>query len=68
MATVKVSSKFQIVIPIEIRDQFHLSPGQQVQIIPYNDRIEIVPEKKISNMRGFLRGIDTSFKRESDRL
>ena len=68
MTTVTVSPKYQIVIPREIRDQFHLIPGQKVQIIPYNNRIEVIPERKISEMRGFLRGIDTSFKRESDRL
>ncbi len=68
MTTVTVSPKFQIVIPREIRDQFHLVPGQKVQIIPYNNRIEVVPERKISDMRGFLSGINTSFDRESDRL
>jgi AbrB family looped-hinge helix DNA binding protein len=68
MTTVTVSPKFQIVIPRKVRDQFHLIPGQKVQIIPYNNRIEIIPERKISDMRGFLRGIDTSLKRESDRV
>jgi AbrB family looped-hinge helix DNA binding protein len=68
MTTVTVSPKYQIVIPKEIRNKFHLIPGQKVQVIPYNNRIEVIPEKKISDMRGFLRGIDTSVKRESDRL
>ncbi len=67
MATVTVSPKFQIVIPREIRERFQLSPGQKVQVIPYSNRIEIIPERKISDMRGFLRGIDTSFERETDR-
>jgi len=68
MATVTLSPKYQIVIPREIRDAFHLSPGQKVQLIPYANRIEVIPEKKISDMRGFLHGIDTLFERESDRL
>ncbi len=68
MTTVTISPKYQIVIPKEIRNKFHLIPGQKVQVIPYNNRIEVIPEKKISDMRGFLRGIDTSFERESDRL
>ncbi len=67
MTTVTVSQKFQIVIPQKIRDRFHIIPGQKVQIIPFNNRIETIPEKKISDRRGFLRGIDTSFERESDR-
>ncbi|MBT4289989.1 MAG: AbrB/MazE/SpoVT family DNA-binding domain-containing protein [Deltaproteobacteria bacterium] len=68
MTTVTVSPKYQIVIPKEIRDKFHLSAGQKVQIIPFSNRIEVIPERKISDMRGFLKGIDTSFSKESDRL
>ncbi len=68
MTTVTVSPKYQIVIPREIRDKFHLSPGQKVQIIPFSNRIEVIPERKISDMRGFLKGIDTSFNKEPDRL
>ena len=68
MTIVTISPKYQIVIPNEIRNKFHLIPGQKVQVIPYANRIEVIPEKKISDMRGFLRGIDTSVERESDRL
>ena len=68
MKTVTVSPKYQIVIPREVRDKFHLIPGQKVQVIPYGNRIELIPEKQISDMRGFLRGIDTSIEKESDRL
>ncbi len=68
MTTVTVSPKFQIVIPREVRDKFNLIPGQKVHVIPYANRIEVIPEKQISDMRGFLRGIDTSIKKEPDRL
>ncbi len=68
MTTVTVSPKYQIVIPREVRDKFNLIPGQKVQVIPYANRIEVIPEKQISDMRGFLRGIDTSIEKESDRL
>ncbi|MCG8639710.1 MAG: AbrB/MazE/SpoVT family DNA-binding domain-containing protein [Desulfobacterales bacterium] len=68
MTKVTLSPKFQIVIPKEIRKKFQLTPGQKVQLIPYSHRIEVIPERKISDMRGFLRGIDTSFEREADRL
>jgi AbrB family looped-hinge helix DNA binding protein len=68
MTTVIVSPKYQIVIPRDIRDKHHLIPGQKVQVISYSNRIEVIPEKKISDMRGFLKGIDTSFEREVDRL
>ncbi len=44
-----------------------LRPGQKVQAIPYEDRIELIPVRRMKEMRGFLRGIDTSVEREPDR-
>lgn len=68
MNSVTISPKYQIVIPKKIRELLHLIPGQKVQAIPYEDRVEIIPERKISDMRGFLKGIDVSFEREGDRV
>lgn len=67
MVTAKISPKFQVVIPKKIRDSLNLSPGQKVQMISYGNRIEIIPLKEISEMRGFLKGIDTTVEREPDR-
>ena len=67
MNAVTLSPKFQIVIPQEVRDQVHLEAGQQMQIIAYNDRIELIPIQSPSRMRGFLKGIDTTVPREDDR-
>ena len=68
METVTISSKFQIVIPRSIRESLGLRPGQKFQAIQYGDRIELVPVRPICEMRGFLKGIDTTIERESDRL
>ena len=68
MAPVTISPKFQVVIPREVREKMRLTPGQKVQMIPYGDRIEMVPVRPISSMRGFLRGMDRSLERERDRL
>ena len=68
MLSVKVSPKYQIVIPKEIRESLQVSPGQRMQVVQYEDRIELIPERDISEFEGFLRGIDTSFDRESDRV
>lgn len=68
MLSVKVSPKFQVVIPKEIRESLHLSPGQRLQVIQYDNRIELIPERDISELEGFLKGINTSFNREKDRL
>jgi AbrB family looped-hinge helix DNA binding protein len=68
MGTVTLSPKFQVVIPKPIREKLSLSPGQRIQVIAYDGRIELIPLRPIKEMRGFLKGIDTSVEREADRL
>ena len=68
METVTVSPKFQVVIPKEIRESLKLAPGQKIQALLYENRIELIPVRPIKKMRGFLKGIDTSIGRETDRL
>ena len=68
METITISPKFQVVIPKRIRDSLHLRPGQKVQAIQLENRIELVPVLPVEQMRGFLRGIDTTVPREGDRV
>lgn len=68
MLTVKVSPKFQVVIPKEIRESLHVLPGQRMQVVQYENRIELILERDVSELEGFLQGINTEFKREKDRL
>lgn len=68
MLTVKVSPKFQVVIPKEIRESLHVLPGQRMQVIQYENRIELILERDVSELEGFLQGINIEFKREKDRL
>ncbi|MBI2527559.1 MAG: AbrB/MazE/SpoVT family DNA-binding domain-containing protein [Candidatus Rokubacteria bacterium] len=68
MDTVTISPKFQVVIPRGIRKSLGLVPGQKVQALVYEDRIELIPLRPIRRMRGFLRGIDTTVPRERDRV
>ena len=63
-----ISPKYQIVIPKKIRKSLQLKPGQKVHVIQSAHRIELIPEKPLSEMRGFLKGIDTGFLRNGDRL
>ncbi|RLE33770.1 MAG: AbrB family transcriptional regulator [Acidobacteria bacterium] len=67
MQTVTVSPKFQIVIPKLIRDALHLRPGQKLKIMEFDGRIELIPDRTISELHGFLKGINTDFIREGDR-
>ena len=62
-----ISPKYQIVIPKRVREQFDLKPGQVLQVIAMPGRIELVPSRSVSTLRGFLEG-DNTFERESDRL
>ena len=65
---VTVSPKYQIVIPKLIRDALHLRPGQKNKMTEYDGRIELIPDRDISELKGFLKGINTEFVREDDRL
>ena len=68
MQTVTVSPKFQVVIPRPVRDNLHLRPGQKMQVVEYAGRVELIPERDISELRGFVKGIDTALAREADRI
>jgi AbrB family looped-hinge helix DNA binding protein len=67
MPAVKVSPRFQIVIPRSVREALQITPGQELEVIAHGDRIELIPIKPMRKMRGFVRGIDTSVDREADR-
>ena len=68
MQSVTVSPKYQVVIPKNVIESLKLQPGQKMQIVEYAGRIELIPERDIKELRGFLKGINTEFKREEDRL
>jgi len=68
MSTVTISPKFQVVIPKAIRESLRLVPGQKVQAVEYENRIELIPVRPIKEMQRFLRGIDTTVERDEDRV
>ena len=68
MSIVTISPKLQVVIPQQIREAMGLAPGQKVQAIQYEDRIEFIPLRSVKSMRGFVRGIDTRVPRDRDRV
>lgn len=69
MDAVTISTKYQVVIPKPVRERLHLRPGQMVQVLTYGDRIEFLPIKSAREVRGLLRGLDTSFERDrADRV
>jgi len=66
MDTVTLSPKFQVVIPKRVRRRLSLRAGEKFEVISFDDRIELIPARPMSQMRGFLQGFDPSFERESD--
>jgi AbrB family looped-hinge helix DNA binding protein len=68
MSKVTVSPKFHVVLPQEVREDLALQPGQELEVFQYEGRIELVPIRPMHEMRGFLKGIDTSLDRDPDRF
>ena len=68
MKVVTISPKYQVVIPREVRQSMEIKPGSKVQVLLYENRIELIPMKNLKRMRGFLKGIDTTVERERDRV
>lgn len=67
MSVVTVSPKYQVVIPKDVREGLELEPGDKVEVIQLEGRIELVPVRPIESLRGFLKGVDNNFTREDDR-
>ena len=66
MEAVTLSPKYQVVIPKKIRDRLRLLPGVKLQVISFDDRIEMVPIRPMSEMKGFLKGLNPEFERDED--
>ena len=66
MSTVTISSKYQVVIPRPIREQFNLKPGQKIMFLPYKDTLRVVIVPPIEEAEGIFVGIDTDPQREKE--
>ena len=68
MSVVTISSKWQVVIPKDVREKLKIRPGQKVQAFAVGDRIELVPVVPLEELKGFLKDLVPEFEREPDRL
>jgi AbrB family looped-hinge helix DNA binding protein len=66
MSKVKLSPKFQVVIPQSVREKLNLKPGEQIVVIEKEGIIHLIPLKPIKQMRGFAKGTDTKAIREEE--
>jgi AbrB family looped-hinge helix DNA binding protein len=66
MGIVKLSPKFQVVIPRDVREKLDLKPGQKIAVIEKGGVLHLIPQKPIKEMKGFVKGIDTSKLRDEE--
>ena len=57
MGTVKVSPKFQVVIPKKIREAMELKPGEELQIYLLDESVRIHRPRSIKSLRGIAKGM-----------
>lgn len=69
MDAVTVSPKYQVVIPLKVREMLRIKSGQKMQVIAYNNRVVLIPVRPIKEARGSLKGMDSTVERdEEDRV
>ncbi|KYH42329.1 MAG: AbrB family transcriptional regulator [Candidatus Bathyarchaeota archaeon B26-1] len=69
MDVVTLSSKFQVVIPQDVRKKLDLKPGQKIVVVEKNGVVHLIPQRAIKQMRGFVKGLDTqNLRDEEDRI
>lgn len=66
MNCVTVSPKYQIVIPAHVRESMNIRPGDKIQVLQFDGRIELVPVRPVKRLRGFLKGISPEIHRDDD--
>ena len=66
MGIVKLSPKFQVVIPRDVREKLDLKPGQKIVVIEKGGVLHLIPQKPVKEMKGFVKGIDTSKLRDEE--
>jgi AbrB family looped-hinge helix DNA binding protein len=66
MGVVKLSPKFQVVIPRDVRERLDLKPGQKIVVIEKGGVLHLIPQRSVKEMRGFVKGVDTSGLRDEE--
>jgi len=66
MEPTTISSKYQVVIPREVREKFNLKPGQKLLFIPYKNTLRVVIVPPIEQARGMFKGLDAVNLREEE--
>ena len=66
---VTVSPKYQVVIPVELRERLKIQPGSKMTMLEINGQVRLLPVLPPAAYRGIARGVkDTDIPSEPDRL
>jgi AbrB family looped-hinge helix DNA binding protein len=57
LTTVTVSTKYQVVIPSDVRDRLNLKPGQKLTIIEKDGVVHLIPIRPLKELKGTAAGI-----------
>jgi AbrB family looped-hinge helix DNA binding protein len=57
MVTVRVSPKFQVVIPKSVREELKIQPGQELQVYVLDGAIHFHRPRSIDDLRGMAKGM-----------
>ncbi|MBK7472277.1 MAG: AbrB/MazE/SpoVT family DNA-binding domain-containing protein [Betaproteobacteria bacterium] len=68
METVTISPKFQVVIPLAVREAMKLTPGEKMRVLYFGNRVELIRVRDARELRGALAGMDTAIERDGDRI
>jgi AbrB family looped-hinge helix DNA binding protein len=69
-AKVKVSPKFQVVIPKSLRDELKIEPGQELLMYSVEGSLRLVPRRPVKELRGIAKGMrwKDEYRDHSDRF
>ncbi len=59
METVKVSKKYQVVIPEKLRNSARIKPGDKMVVITKHGILQYIPVRPLAKTRGLVKGLDT---------
>ncbi len=59
METVKVSRKYQVVIPEKLRLEANIKPGDRMVAIAKHGILQYVPVRSIKETKGMIQGMDS---------
>lgn len=64
-----LSSKYQLVIPKEIREETGIKKNERFIIIAKDGVIKLIPKHKVKDLRGFIKGMKVEgFREDEDRI